>query len=127
MKPVHSYDEMRLLMSRFPDEIKLFVTVSGSRVLAGVWMFVTGEVAHTQYIAVSDEGKHLGAGDLLIDQLISQEYSGKPWFDFGISTEDNGRILNDGLIFEKEGFGARSVCYDTYELDLPEAMKLLEA
>ena len=46
---------------------------------------------------------------------------------FGISTEDNGRILNDGLIFEKEGFGARSVCYDTYELDLPEAMKLLEA
>ena len=127
VKPVHSYDEMRLLMSRFPDEIKLFVTVSGCRVLAGVWMFVTGEVAHTQYIAVSDDGKRLGAGDLLIDQLISQEYSDKPWFDFGISTEDNGRILNDGLIFEKEGFGARSVCYDTYELDLPEAMKLLEA
>jgi len=26
--------------------------------------------------------------------------------------------LNESLIFQKEGFGARAVCYDTYEWTL---------
>ena len=39
-------------------------------------------------------------------------------FDFGISTEQGGRYLNEGLIFQKEGFGARTVVYDTYELNI---------
>ena len=41
--------------------------------------------------------------------------------DFGISTEHGGDYLNEGLIFQKEGFGARSVCYDCYEVALDRA------
>ena len=41
-------------------------------------------------------------------QLIEDVFSAKRWFDFGISTEDDGRILNQGLIEQKEGFGARA-------------------
>ena len=40
------------------------------------------------------------------------------YFDFGISTEHNGRLLNEGLIYQKEGFGGRGICYDTYEYTL---------
>jgi lipid II:glycine glycyltransferase (peptidoglycan interpeptide bridge formation enzyme) len=36
--------------------------------------------------------------------------------DFGISTELDGRQLNAGLIDYKEGFGARAVNYDFYEM-----------
>lgn len=34
-----------------------------------------------------------------------------------ISAEDGGRYLNEGLIAQKEGFGGRTVVYETYELD----------
>ena len=40
------------------------------------------------------------------------------YYEFGISTEQNGHVLNEGLIFQKEGFGARGVCYDAWELAL---------
>ncbi|MEM2995379.1 MAG: GNAT family N-acetyltransferase, partial [Candidatus Bathyarchaeia archaeon] len=40
------------------------------------------------------------------------------YFDFGISTEKEGRFLNVGLITQKEEFGARAVVYDTYEIEV---------
>jgi hypothetical protein len=40
------------------------------------------------------------------------------YFDFGISNERGGRILNEGLADYKEGFGARAVAHDFYELML---------
>jgi hypothetical protein len=40
------------------------------------------------------------------------------YLDFGKSTETHSDILNENLIYQKEGFGARAVCYDTYEWDV---------
>ena len=31
---------------------------------------------------------------------------------------DNGRYLNEGLIFQKEGFGGRTTVYQTWEIGL---------
>lgn len=119
VSPVHSPAEMKLLMQRFPENIILYTSRSrAGELLAGTWMFVTARVAHTQYIAVSAVGEKLGAGDVLIDRLIRQEFADKAYFDFGVSTERGGTCLNEGLIFQKEGFGARSVCYDTYALEV---------
>ncbi len=126
VSPVHSLEEMQLLMQRFPTEIKLFVTKHRGKVIAGSWVFITPRVAHTQYLATSDEGKQSGAEDMLIDWLISVRFKSMPYFDFGISTERGGTYLNQGLIFEKEGFGARSVCYDTYKLNLQKALHNLK-
>ncbi len=117
-KPVHSIDEIKLLMSRFPREIKLYVAKRDSRILAGVVVFVTKNVAHVQYIASGSEGRETGALDMLFRHLITERYKGIPYFDFGISTEDRGRYLNEGLIFQKEGFGGRAVCYDVYKIKL---------
>ena len=117
--PVHTLQEILMLAGRFPESIKLYVVVSADgRIVAGTVVFDTPQVAHAQYIAASEEGKRNGALDLLFDSLIGQEYAGKAYFDFGISTEQGGSFLNEGLIFQKEGFGARSVVYDTYEIPL---------
>ena len=124
--PVHSYEEMRLLMKNFPKEIMLYVAKCQGEIVAGSWVFVTPIVVHTQYIATSDNGKKLGAGDLLIDWLISTRFQESVFFDFGISTENGGSVLNQGLIFEKEGFGARSVCYDVYALNICDALNKLK-
>lgn len=118
VKPVHTYEEIRLLMQRFPKEIKLYFVRREQRIIAGCMVFVTRQVAHIQYIAAGDEGRECGALDLLFRHLITDRYKQMEFLDFGISTEEGGTVLNRGLIFQKEGFGGRAVCYDSYEIDL---------
>jgi len=118
VKPVHSEAEMRLLMGRFPREIRAFVVKREQRLAAGCVVFVTKQVAHIQYIAANDEGREFGALDLLFRHLITERFKQLEYLDFGISTEQRGRWLNQGLIFQKEGFGARAVCYEWYDIDL---------
>jgi len=115
-KPVHTVAEIRLLHSRFPDNIKLHVVRDGAEVVAGIMVYDMGHVVHAQYIASSEKGKRNGALDLLVHKLITEVYADRTFFDFGVSTENGGSYLNEGLIFQKEGFGARSVVYDTYEM-----------
>lgn len=43
---VHTGEEMELLASRFPDNIKLFVAERGGEILAGVIMYESQNVAH---------------------------------------------------------------------------------
>jgi hypothetical protein len=42
----------------------------------------------------------------------------KPFFDFGISTGRPSRVLNRGLIEQKEGFGAHAVVHDSYRMKI---------
>jgi hypothetical protein len=119
--PVHSLPEIGLLQERFPDNIKLFAAYRGDALLAGVLVYEHRRVAHAQYISANEEGKRLGALDLVFDYLISEHYTRHPYFDFGISTEEQGKVLNVGLSEQKEGFGARAVVHDFYELDLRTA------
>ena len=118
VSPVHTKDEMALLQDRFPHNIKLHTACVGDRVVAGCVVYNTGIVAHAQYISASPEGKECGALDYLFAHLIEQEYSRCKYFDFGISTEQNGTRLNTGLLSQKEGFGARGVVYETYRIEL---------
>ncbi len=116
--PVHAPEEMERLAAAFPDNIKLFTARRRGRLLGGVIVYETPVVAHAQYIAGSEEGYADHALDVVVDLLIGEEYAGKRWFDFGISTTEEGRNLNTGLIRNKESFGARTVVYDTYRLEL---------
>ena len=86
--------------------------------LAGSLIFVYQNLVHTQYMASSVKGREIGALDLLISSLMDKYKVDKQYFDFGISTEENGRILNEGLISQKEGFGGRTVVYQTWEINL---------
>ena len=117
-KPVHTAQELKLLASRFPDAIKLYAAFHEDSMLAGVLIFDTPNVVHAQYIANSDKGRNIGALDLVIDFLINVYSENKLYFDFGISTENNGLYLNDGLIAQKEMFGGRAIAYDFYEIAL---------
>lgn len=116
--PVHSAAEIEYLQSRFPENIRLFVAEKDGRMLAGSLVYETPLVAHTQYLANSEEGRCLGALDFVVDKLITEVYSGKRFFDFGISTEDGGRVLNEGLASQKQEYGARGVVYNEYLIRL---------
>ena len=119
-RPTHTLQEMQLLMSQFPKNIKLYIVRHEKSIVAGIIIFECRRVAHVQYMASGDEGRAYGALDLLLRHLINERYKQFDYVDFGTSNEDGGRVLNEGLIFQKEGFGGRAVCYDTYEVNISE-------
>lgn len=113
---VHNTEELKLLHSRFPQNIKLFVAKIDSEIIAATLLFIYDDLVHTQYLAANEKAREIGALDLLIKTLMDEFTKSKKYFDFGISNEENGRILNKGLIAQKEGFGGRSVVHCTFEL-----------
>ncbi len=116
--PVHTPQEIELLATRFPNNLKLFCSYKDNKMLAGVLVFESRNVAHAQYIANSNEGRGLGALEIVFDYLINTQFRSKKYFDFGISTEQMGQVLNSGLMLQKEGFGARSIMQDIYQLTI---------
>lgn len=118
-QPTHSGNELRLLAERFPDHIKLFAAYLDSRMVAGIVIYESERVAHTQYIGANDEGRRASALDMIVDFLMNDRYTGIKYFDFGTSTDPDGRNLNAGLIENKQSYGARAIMYDCYRLDLP--------
>jgi acetyltransferase-like isoleucine patch superfamily enzyme/DNA-binding response OmpR family regulator len=114
-KPVHTLEEITLLASRFPEQIKQFSAYCGDEIVAGTTIYETPTVAHAQYAAVTEKGRQIGAQAYLFSSLIEQ-YKKKRFFDFGISNENEGRALNHGLLNWKEGFGARCYTHDFFEI-----------
>ena len=118
LKPVHNYSEIDSLISKFPNNIKLYAAYIDNMLLGGSILFIMDSIIHVQYIASTIEGRKHGALDLIFDELINNVYVNYPIFDFGISTEKNGHYLNEELLFQKEGFGGRGVLYDAYKYDI---------
>ena len=118
-KPVHTAEEIKLLASRFPDNIKLFVAEKpDGEMVGGVIIYETQTVAHGQYMGFSDEGEELRVIDLIHDYLLNEYYANKKYFDFGTSTLKEGKYLNKGVARYKESFGARGIVYDFYKLSV---------
>jgi hypothetical protein len=117
-EPIHTLAEIERLRTRFPDNIRLHVASLDDEILTGVVIYESPRVAHVQYICSSETGRELGALDMLFAQLLNNTYSSKAFFDFGMSNTEEGRALNDGLIGQKEGFGARAIAHDFYQLQL---------
>lgn len=118
VKPVHSLEEINLLQALFPKNIQSISVFSDNKIVAGGVVYLVNDVAHLQYAAVSPEGEKMYAGEFLYELFIHKLYSEFNYFDFGISTEKGGQILNESLIAYKEKFGGNTVVYDHYEMSL---------
>ena len=116
-RPVHTLEEIKLLVGRFPENIKLYTATLDGELLAGVVMYYSQPVAHCQYIGASPRGKDSKALTLLFDNLIKKSAEdGYRYFDFGISNEDHGRYLNEGLVRQKCRLGGRGIAYQVLEV-----------
>ena len=117
-KPVHTLSEIELLHSRFPENIVLYVARKDGEILAGIVIYVSAQVTRAQYSSASPLGKQLGAIDIIYDRIINNDYRHLPYFEFGTSALGNTNVINETLVFQKEGFGGRAICFDRYEWDL---------
>ena len=123
--PAHSLEEITLLKKCFPKNIRQFNVYEKDILVAGTTIFETNEVAHSQYISGNADKNQIGSLDALHYHLITEVFKHKTFFDFGISNENHGKNVNKGLQFWKEGFGARTITQDFYEIKT-ESHKLLD-
>jgi hypothetical protein len=117
-KPVHTLEEIQYLYSKFPNNIRQFNVYQNDKIVAGTTIFESKLVAHSQYISGNSDKNELGSLDFLHDYLISNVFKNKKYFDFGISNENQGKNINEGLMYWKESFGARSITQDFYEVPI---------
>lgn len=116
-KPVHSLEEIRLLASRFPDNIKQVSVYKGEKLVAGTTVFLTPTVVHPQYVMGDADKNKLGSIDLAYDFIIKEFATGRRYFDFNTSSENQGAILNSGLLFWKQSCGARCITVNQYQIE----------
>lgn len=123
-KPVHSLQEMKVLKSLFPTNIRQFNVYHNDKIVAGTTVFESETVAHCQYISKYEKDKNLGSLDFLYHFLITEAFAEKRFFDFGISNESQGKKLNEGLSYWKESFGGSTIIHDFYEVQTVNHFKL---
>ena len=115
--PVHSLDEIKLLAARFPKHIKQVNVYQDDKIVAGTTLFLTKNVVHPQYISGNENKNELGSLDLLLNDVFDHFKEGRNYFSFNTSSEENGKLLNEGLLFWKESCGARPHVFNNYEIE----------
>lgn len=117
VSPVHSLEEITTLHNKFPRNIRQFNVYHKDDIVAGVTVFETQKVAHAQYISANKNRQEYGSLDFLFFELINSVYKTKQFFDFGISNENQGQQINQGLLSWKESFGARTITQSFYSVE----------
>ncbi|MGN7811288.1 GNAT family N-acetyltransferase [Flavobacterium sp. 22076] len=123
-KAVHSVEEINYLKSLFPQNIHQFNVYFEDQIVGGTTVFETETTAHCQYISKDPNAENLGSLDYLFHFLIHKRFADKRYFDFGISNENQGKNLNEGLTYWKESFGASTIVHDFYEVETSNYTKL---
>lgn len=116
--PAHTVEEITFLKQKFPEQIRFFGVYVCKQLIGGALIFKNEKTLHVQYIASNDLCREIGGLHALFAFLITKHFKNYRFFDFGISNEQNGWFLNEGLSAFKESFGARAIVHDFYRLTI---------
>ena len=117
VSPVHTLEEISMLKNYFPNNIIQVNAYLNDKISAGTTLFICGNTVHCQYISSTENGRKNGCLNFLFKTIIDEYSKNYNYFDFGIANEQNGKYLNKGLLFWKEGFGGRTQKHDIYKID----------
>jgi hypothetical protein len=106
-KPTHTKEELLDLKKRFADDVQLVGVFDNGALIAGIVTFVVNSnAAHVFYFGSLYAHQEKRGLNLAVLRLIEFGLSRKLKFvNFGISTEQGGRVVNWGLFRFKESFG----------------------
>jgi Acetyltransferase (GNAT) domain len=112
--PTHTPEEIRDLMQRLPDRVRLWLAHASDVTVAGALLFhLNARTAYAFYICDLAAYRHMNGTTTLMAALIDAlAERGLSQLDLGPSASD--RHFNAGVIRFKEGIGARPFCRDTY-------------
>ena len=108
--PVHSFNEFILLKEKcVTNNISFFKCVLNDDIIGGavVFYFPKTKTIHTQYLCSKEEFAKLSPMSFMYYSMIVEakkiNYKKISW---GVSTENFGRTLNQGLLKNKESYGS---------------------
>ena len=102
VNPVHTLEEIEYLSEKFENELLLYGVYQKDTMRAGIVLFIHRGVVHAQYSA-GDDNRDDGSLDFLLDHVI-KKYNINKVFSFGTSSENQGSLINSGLLYWKESF-----------------------
>jgi len=116
VKPTHTLAELADLQARYPDQVLLFGTYEGRKLLAGTLVFhCNAQAAHTFYMASDASEQPKRPLNLAIHAALCWgQRVGIERMNFGVSTP-TGDTVNWGLLAFKESFGGQGTFRDTYK------------
>jgi hypothetical protein len=116
-RATHSPEEIRSLLERLPDRVRVHLAMIGDVPIAGLLLLrLSADVANAFYICSSSEhsGEH-GAAFAIADAMERLAPQGFGYLDLGPSASD--MKFNKGVAFFKEGLGAFGQCRDRWRWD----------
>jgi hypothetical protein len=120
----HTPEEIRDLLQRLPDRVRIHLAMLGSEVIAGLLVFrLSATIANTFYICSSTKhaGEH-GAAFVIAELVHRLAATGCRYLDLGPSASD--QKFNKGVTFFKEGLGAFGQCRDRWRWEnVPHARR----
>ena len=125
VEPVHTAEELRKLKNIYiPNNIDFFVSHIENNFNAAivVFYFPKTKTIHTQYLCSKEEFAKLSPMSFMYYSMIveakKRNYKRISW---GVSTEDFGHYLNQGLLKNKESYGSTySINKTFYKMLTPE-------
>ena len=122
VKPVHTLPELlEFRNSRLPEVVDFYGVFMQEEMIAGAmsFNFKNANVLHIQYSAAKQELEKLTPMSFLFYNLINHGIkNGFSRLSWGISTEQQGRILNQPLAQTKESYGSKFTLNRTFYKEL---------
>jgi len=118
VKPTHTLEEIKLLKTLFPEQIKLFGAYYKDIIIGGIVMFRCNSLVNLAfYISGNLDYQELRPVDILMSEVIKHSIKNNfKYLDFGLFTVN--MKPNFGLARFKEKFGATGVFRNSFELSI---------
>jgi hypothetical protein len=122
VRPVHTFDEIKWLAARFPEQIQLWLAESpiDNSVVAGIVFFIHAQAVNAQYIGSNAQGRECRALDLLMGSAIEAFAEEKQWMGLGTSHWPQTHQVNAKLKEWKESWGALEYAQYFWEVPLAD-------
>lgn len=118
VKPIHTVEEIKnFKYERIPNNVKFYGVFENEVQVAGGMLFVfeQANVIHAQNLSADYHFTEYSPITYLYYRIIKQaKEDGYNYLSWGISTEEQGKILNFGLIRNKESYGSKHQVNRTY-------------
>ncbi len=117
-KPTHTLAEINALHTLLPKGFRCLTAYREGTVVGGIVLVTVHERAlYTLYMAQEyAEQKYHPMHLLLVEAMRLCVREGRDILHLGVSTEDGGAKVNEGLFFFKESFGCKPVRRESFEL-----------
>jgi lipid II:glycine glycyltransferase (peptidoglycan interpeptide bridge formation enzyme) len=118
VKPTHTVSEIQRLHELLPNGFRLLAAYNGKIMVGGIVLVTINDSAlYTLYMAQEYAAQQHHPMHLLLTEAIKLGLKEKKKvLHLGVSTEDGGKKVNEGLFFFKESFGCRPVRRESYEI-----------